>query len=148
MNKKKIKLTIFVILILFIGYYLFFLVTPLIVVGPPSSVYSITNYDSMPHNISVLIFDENNKSVLQNTYVIRPEQNVDFDRQINWHIPIMSEQITWSHGTYPFQFILDNNISKNITIPIWPWQTIGVWLYYQGYYDNEPIPIDIKVSTV
>ena len=148
MNKKKITIVFLILLILFIGYYLFFLVFPIILVGPPMSIYDIRNMDSITHNVSIEIFDSNNNSSYLKTYTIHPDETVEFERQINWFIPITSEYITWSHGTYTFQFTVDNNISKNITTLVRTWQTISVWLYYQGPHDIEAIPIEIKIATV
>jgi len=148
MRKKKVIILIISLLLIFIGYYFFFLVFPLMMVGPPCHVYSIGNYDNITHNITVEILDEKNNSVFLKQYSIQPDQRVDYDRQVRWYIPLSSEYITWSHGTYTFHFTVDNNISKSITTKIWTHQTIGVWLYLQGAYDDEPVPIDIKIATV
>lgn len=146
-GKRKILLVLFIVFLLFIGYYLFFLVFPILFVGPPAQVYDIHNMDSIPHNLSVEIFDSDNNSVHLITYTIQPDKEAEFERQINWYLPVPDEYITWSHGTYTFQFTVDNNISKNITTPVRTWQTISVWLYHKGPHDKEATPIDIMIGT-
>jgi hypothetical protein len=148
MIKKKIKIIFLTLLLFFIGYYLFFLVFPIIFIGPPMSIYDIRNMDSITHNVSVEIFDSNNNSMYLKTYMIQPDRGVEFERQINWFIPIIDEFITWSHGTYTFRFSVDNNFSRDITAPVRTWQTVDVWVYYQGPQDIEVIPIEIKIVTV
>jgi len=135
------------IVILIIGYYFVFLEFPMWLSGPPSSVYSIKNYDDIVHNITVEILDNQNNTVMMQNYTIQPNQTINYDREIRWHMLLPSEHVTWSHGTYTFQFTVDNNISDQLNTRIWSVQTISVWLYYQGYNDEEPTPIEIGIYT-
>lgn len=57
----SIKRIAVILVIGFIGLYLFFNVLPIVFVGP-APLYHIYNADEIPHNITVEIFDEHNAS--------------------------------------------------------------------------------------
>ena len=144
---RRKKIVIIIVLFIFLSGYLFFLILPLVLVGSPTPVYYIRNHDEQIHFISVEILDENNVSVLQENYSLKPEESVRYERQINWHLPIPKYFISWSDGIFTFNFTLDNNISKSITREMYQYETIDVSLYFKGHYDPEPIPIEIQILT-
>ena len=131
-------------------------------------IFNLVIYIDSDRYFTLSVLGENN---LAGQYFLS-DSTTSINESINWNINVQNnmgrtqlvslrlkllnetlnspEMISCKPSTIPEFYELKMVISKdeNITIPIWPWQTIGVWLYYQGYYDNEPIPIDIKVSTV
>lgn len=138
---------IIIILLIILGGYLFFLISPLLLIGFPAPVYHICNHDTQTHFISVKILDENNISILQKNYSLNPGETIRYERQINWYLPIPTCFISWSTGVFTFNFVLDEHISKNITTEIWVYQTIDVFLYPKKYDESKPTPIEIKIAT-
>ncbi len=139
MSRKLIVLIIGIILVC--GYFLY-LTFPLYIIGPPSSVYDIKNFDDEVHFINVVVFDENRNPIYQDMDNLEPNENLELEREVNFIPPIPSNLFTWVDGPYTFYFTIDDSITENITIDPWPYETICVWLYF-----NEE-PIDILISTV
>ena len=144
MSIKRIGI---ILLIIFIGLYLFFAVFPVMMMSP-ASLYYIKNADEATHNIMVEIFDENNLSVFMKNYTLGPEESVSIDRKVNWHLPLTSSFITWSDGVYFFNFTVDNNVSKEYIREVNMFESISVRLYTTDYSSSEIIPIEIKITTL
>jgi hypothetical protein len=139
-----IKRIAVILVVLFIGLYLFFNVLPLWIV-PPASVYHIYNADDIDHFIEVEIFDENNVSVLIRNYTLAPEESVDLDREINWHLPFTNSFVSWNDQTFRFNFTVDGNISKEYVRELSQYECISVRLYSYDYQMDEMIPIEIRI---
>jgi len=144
MSIKKIFIIVFVILL---GLYLFYLYFPLMLVGPVMSVYYIDNNDSIAHDVTVEIFDEHNVSVYKKSYLLGSNKSVDLDREVQWWFPFPSKFITWNDGVYTFNFTVDYNYSKEITLNVTQYETISV-----DVFEMEPpdvfVPIRIRIATV
>ena len=139
MQKKSIVIIICIILAI---VYFLFLTFPLYFIGSPSSVFNIRNNDEESHFVNVNIFDENKNSIFNKIYYLEPNEKVSLNRRISFLPPIPSNLFTWDDGPYTFYFTLDDNIMKDLTLNPWPYETICIWLYYNGE------PIDILISTV
>ena len=142
----SIKRIAVLLVIVFIGLYLFFNVLPIVIVSP-APLYHIYNADEQNHNITVEIFDENNVSVLKKHYMICPEESVDIEREINWHLPFTSSFVTWNDRTYRFNFTVDGNVSKEYIGGANQYECISVSLYTTDYSSSEIIPIKIGLSS-
>lgn len=139
MSRKLIVLIISIILVC--GYFLY-LTFPLYIIGPPSSVYDIKNYDDEVHLINIVVLDESRNPIYHDMVNLEPNEKLELERELNFIPPIPSNLFTWDDGPYNFYFTLDDNITENITIDPWPYETICILLYF-----NEE-PIDIMISTV
>lgn len=144
--KKVILIIITLSIILFL--YLFYLVFPLILVGPPCSLYYIYNNDNKTHNITVEIFNENHISIFEHSYQLGSNESVSYKREIRWHFPFPSMFITWDDGLYTFNFTVDKNVSNQITRDINQYESISVDLYEKNYQSSDIIPIRIRIMTV
>lgn len=87
------------ILILLLGFYVFYVVPGLSPSMEPLR-FSIHNWDESKHDVRVEIFDSNNKTSFNKSYSIEPRRY------------IQSSEITEIRGEYMFKVILDNNITK------------------------------------
>lgn len=137
MSWKRIAL---ILLILFVGYYLFFLVFPLVLVGPPTSLYYLSNHDDVSHNVTVQIFDDSNITVLKKHYILDTNESISLDREIRWYFPTPSTFVTWSDGVYTFNFTVDNVVSEEVTEEIGQYLTVAVRLK-SG--ENETVNLDV-----
>jgi len=144
MSIKKISIVVLVILL---GLYFFYLYFPIMLVGAPGPLYYIRYNDTIPHNLTVEIFDENNISVFMNNYTIKSDTNIRFNRELQWFLPFPSTFVTWYDGMYTFNFTVDNNISNEITIDINQYMTVAVEIK-PSINNEEKVDIEIKIWTV
>jgi len=144
-RKKAILITIIAIILF---AYFFFLLFPLVLVGPPGPLYYIQNEDVIPHNITVEIFDAEHESVFKKSYVLDANEHVKLNREILWYFPFPSTFITWHDGVYTFNFTVDSNISNQITRDINQYESISVDLYDVDHFTSEIKPIRIRIMTV
>ena len=142
-NRLMIGVGITALIILF-GYLFFFLIGPIMLAGPPCPLYYITNDTTENHTIIVEIFDENNMSVLKETYNLSPGKNVRYDRGIGWYPKISWYLITWPDGIYTFYFTLDNKYSEWYTTDVFPTCSLSIKLFYEDHQTNETFPIYVR----
>lgn len=140
-NRMIIAVGIITFIILF-GYLFFFLIGPIMLVGPPCSLYYIFNSTNENHTVIIEIFDENNISMLKETYNLLPDTRVKYDREIGWYPKISWSLITWSDGIYTFYVNLDNNYTEWYTTDVSPFCSVSIALF------RNAIPLDIKVGCV
>ena len=127
--------------------YLFFLVFPLLLVGTPTSLFYIQNEDSISHNVTVEILDEQNTTVFNTSYFLDDNERVYVDREIHWYFPFPSTFITWSDGEFTFCFTVDNNVSDQITRDINQYESVSVDIE-TGKNQSEHVDIIIRILTV
>jgi hypothetical protein len=139
------KRIVIVLCVLFLGIYLFFLVFPLLLVGSPTSVYFVGNEDDNTHNLTVEIFDEQNVSVLKETYVLDANESIFYNREVRWYFPFPSSFVTWSDGLFTFSFTVDNSVTNQITREINQYVTVAVDIEPS---ENDTISIDICIYCV
>jgi len=140
MSIKKIIVILFVILL---GFYLLSLYIPLIIVGPPGPLFYISNEDTISHDVRVEIFDENNVSVFNNTYLLDANNSTRFEREVSWNFPFPSKLVTWDDGMYTFNFTVDNNVANEITSDIDQYMAVSVNIKPIG----SEVVIDIGIWT-
>jgi len=142
---KKIR-KIIIMSIVIIGFYLFFLIFPLILVGPPTPLFIIHNKDSVSHDIIVEIFNDHQDSVFKEKYLMNNNEIIEFERKIQWW-PYPPSFITWSNGKHTFNITVDYKYSKEITRDITQYETIDVEVFAMDY-PKVLIPIRISIVTV
>lgn len=146
-NRLLIGVCITALITLF-GYLFFFLIGPIMLAGSPCPLYYITNNSADNHTIIVEIFDEDNISVLKETYNLSPGKNVRYNREIGWYPKISWYLITWPDGIYTFYFTLDDKYSERYTTGVFPTQSLNIELFYEDHRTNETIPIYISELAV
>jgi len=146
-NILSIKRIIIIFVVFIVGLYLFFLIFPLMLVGPPTSLFVIRNKDSISHEVIIEIFNEKNVSVFKKTFQIDNKQNVNLDRNIRWWLPFPSTFITWSEGMYTFNITVDHIYTKEISRDINQYETIDIEVFSMDY-NKVLIPIRIRIITV
>ena len=134
--------------IILFGYLFFFLIGPIMLIGPPLSLFNIYNNTTEHHMIIIEIFDENNYSVLKEIYNLSSGENVKYDRGIGWYPKISWFLITWPDGIYTFFFTLDNKYVERYTTDISFTCSLSIELFYKDYWTNETFPIYIRESCV
>lgn len=146
-NRLIIRVGITALIILF-GYLFFYLIGPIMLAGPPLSLYDIRNNTAENHTIIIEIFDKNNISVLKETYNLSPGENIGYDREIGWYPKISCYLITWPEGTYTFDITLDNEYLERYTTDVRPTQSLSIELFYEDPWTNEIYPIYIREIAV
>jgi len=142
--RHKILGVAFIALMILFGYLFFFLIGPLILTGPPLPLYYIDNRSSENHTIIVEIFDENNISVLRETYNLLPEEEIQYERGIGWGPKITWYLFTWADGIYTFYLNLDDKYSEWYTMDVFPTSSLDINLFYKDKRTNETFPIYIR----
>jgi len=145
MFRKKAVLITIIVIILF-AYFLF-LVFPLVLVGSPTALFYIQNENSFSHNVSIEIFDEQNVSVFNTSYLLEVNESVHVDREIRWYFPFPSTFVTWSDGVYTFHFTVDNNASNQITRDINQYESISADIE-SSENQSESVDIIIRILAV
>lgn len=143
-RKKTVLLTIIVIILF---AYFFFLIFPFVFVGSPTPLFYIQNEDSLSHNVSVEIFDEQNVSVFKTSYFLEVNESVHVSREVRWYFPFPSHFITWSDGVFTFHFTVDNNVSNQITRNINQYESVSVDIK-SSENQSERFEIIIKILAV
>lgn len=114
-----------------------FVAFPFILIGTPTSLFSIANHDSADHEVTVEIFSPNNESFLREQYTIKPFEYISKEKP-----PLMVFR-TLFKGTengYHVVATLDDNSSASLEIAYHPWNEPIIIIN-----DNE---IDIVELTV
>lgn len=96
----------------------FFVVFPLVLVGTPTSLFTIANHDVVNHEVTVEIFAPNNESFLKEQYTIKPSEYISEEK------PTLMVFRTLFKGTesgYLAVATLDNNSSASLEIAYHPW---------------------------
>jgi len=144
MSIKKIIIMLFVV---FFVLYLISLYIPLLSPTIAVPLFYIENEDNISHDVRVEIFDENNVSVFNQTYILSSNSSLDFDREVSWNFPFPSKLVTWDDGFYTFNFTVDNNSSNEITRDINQYMSVTAIIKPSSNEDDE-IVIDIKIMSV
>jgi hypothetical protein len=97
----------------------FFVVAfPFILVGAPTSLFTIANHDAVDHEVTVEIFTPDNESLLREQYTIKPSEYISEEK------PTLMVFRTLFKGTesgYHVMATLDDNSSASLEIAYHPW---------------------------
>jgi hypothetical protein len=121
-----------VLLIVFRKVVIFTVMTLLFSPGIEPLSFAIYNNDTNSHQITMEIFNSNNRSLFQQTYKINPKERI--------HSP----EITKDKGEYIFKITLDGEIERTFKARVGlGFSQVGILLYYTRYRGNIT-PVDIK----
>ena len=143
MSIKKIIIILFVV---FFGLYILSVYIPLLSPTIAVPLFYIENEDNISHDVRVEIFDENNISVFNQTYILSSNSRVKFDREVSWNFPFPSKLVTWDDGMYTFNFTVDNNSSNEITREIDQYMSVVADIIPSS--NEDEVVIDIKIWSV
>lgn len=131
--KKKLPRIIgMIIIILIAGYFFFFAVFPFMLIGPPTPLYYIYNFDTENHTLTISVIDSNKKTILFRSYNVQPDKGISFDRGFGWYPTMTWTPFTWAEGKYTFIAVLDGNITASHTTNVQITQTIWIEIEFMG----------------
>jgi len=131
-NKKPLRIIGIIVIILAAGYFFFFIVSPFVLIGPPSPLYYIHNFDTQNHTLTICVNDSTNKTILFQSYSIQPDESMSYDRGFGWYPTVTWTPFTWSEGTYTFYVVLDGNIVASHTTNVQYTQSIWIEIGFAG----------------
>lgn len=111
---------------------------PYFIVGAPSGVFSISNFDSKNHSVNIQIFDSNNKLLHNKTYELGhsqqgqwvPEQFIQYPEN-GWK-SVYDKDRLFPKGNYTFKITLDNNAAQTFQEKIDTWRAAGIAIDNNG----------------
>ncbi len=121
-----------IMIIILGGYFIFNVVFPFMLIGPPCSLYYIHNFDTENHTLTISVNDSTNTTILFQSYNIQPDKSIHYDRGFGWYPTITLVPFTWVEGTYTFYVVLDGNTTASHTTNVQYTQTIHIEIEFQG----------------
>lgn len=134
----KFRNKLLIIGLLLIAALFLYITAPFIFKGSTTPIFEIYNHDVKNHEVTVEIFDLNNKSIMRQTYILESESDLSQPRPLSLWLP-------QSKGDYLFKVTMDKRITNTVKINIpnrYTGVTIG--LYSKNYESGENIPILIE----
>jgi hypothetical protein len=124
------------------------IVVPFIFTGSTAPFFVIHNDDIKSHEAVVEVFDQNNKSVINETYSLEPKSDFSQSRPLN-------VKLSWEKKEYIFKVTMDKKIINMTKVEIPNRRTsVYIRLYYKNYEDSphldyeSPDRIPIFIQTV
>lgn len=137
--RKKLIIIGFLLTTVLIFYISLPIITPFIFVGP-APFFTINNHDVKGHEVTVEVFDKNNKLIMNETYSLEPKGSASLSRPF-------SLRFYQEKREYTFKVSMDKQITKTVKTEIPDMYTfVYINLYYQDYESPEIIPIFIVTT--
>lgn len=124
------------------------IIIPFIFTGSTAPFLVIHNHDIKGHETAIEVFDQHNKSVINETYRLEPKSDLLQPRPL-------SLKLSWEKREYTFKVTMDKKITNKIKVEIPNRRTlVDIRLYYKSYGDiphvdyesPEIIPISIETN--
>jgi hypothetical protein len=126
-KKKLLRVIGIIIIVIIVGYLFLFALFPIMLIGgPPTSLYSIYNFDTEHHTITISILDSTNKTILYQSYNVQPDMYISYNRGFGWYPTLTWTPFTWAEGKYTFIAVLDGNFTASHTTNVQITQTISI----------------------
>ena len=132
LKRKLLRIAGICTIIILLVYLNLFVILPAIIMGGPSSLFFISNHGTKNHTIAITIIDSTNKTVLFQSYNIRPDMTIQYERGFGWYPTVTWTPYTWSEGKYTFIAVLDGNITASHTTNVQITQTIWITIEFMG----------------
>jgi hypothetical protein len=111
---------------------------PFILMGPPTPIFVIYNHDVKSHEVTIEILDPDNKSIINETYIIESEGDLSQSRPLGLWLP-------QAKGEYMFKVTMDKKIINAVKIEIQgQYSGAAIRLYSKNFKSGEKIPILIE----
>ncbi|AKJ38368.1 hypothetical protein MCM1_1316 [Methanosarcina barkeri CM1] len=124
------------------------IIIPFIFTGSTAPFFVIHNDDRKSHEAAVEVFDQNNKSVINETYSLEPKSDFSQSRPL-------SLKLSWEKKEYIFKVTMDKKITNMTKVEIPNRRTsVYIRLYYKNHGDiphmdyESPKIIPIFIQTV
>ncbi|MFY1112033.1 MAG: hypothetical protein AB3K77_10185 [Methanosarcinaceae archaeon] len=138
-NTKKRVISGIIILIAALFLYISL---PFIFMGPTAPFFVIHNHDVKSHEVIVEVFDQNNKSIINETYRLEPEDDFSQARPL-------SLQFQREKREYTFKVTMDKKITSAVKMGIPHSHTlVNIRLYSKDYESGEIVPISMEIAEV
>lgn len=106
--------------------------------GSPTPIFEIYNHDIKSHEVIVEVFDPDNKSIINETYILESEGDLSQPRPFSLWLP-------QAKGKYMFKVTIDKQITNAVKIEIQnQYSGAAISLYSKNYESGEKIPILIE----
>ncbi|AKB30150.1 hypothetical protein MSSIT_3431 [Methanosarcina siciliae T4/M] len=130
-----------VILLMLLTIALFFYISlPFMFRGPAAPLFVIHNHDIKGHEVAVEVFDQQNKSIINETYSLESEG--DFSQARPSSLRFHREK-----REYTFKVTMDKQITSTVKMEI-PnnYSLVDIWLYSKDYESGEIVPIFMEIA--
>lgn len=127
-------------IIILIFVFIFYASVPFIFRGPAAPLFVIHNHDVKSHEIVVEVFDQNNKSIINETYSLESESDPSRSRPL-------SLQFHQEKREYTFKVTVDNQITNTTKLEIPNSHAlVDIWLYRKDYESGKIVPISMEIA--
>ncbi|WP_256621766.1 hypothetical protein [Methanolobus chelungpuianus] len=99
---------------------LLYIVFPFVLVGSPTSFFTIWNRDVVSHEVTIQIFDSNDRSLLREQYTVEPDESISKEKPFSM---IFKALFKGTLDDYVVVATLDNNSSTSYKIGYQLWNT-------------------------
>lgn len=108
--------------------------------GPAASFFVIHNHDVKNHEVTVEVFDQQNKSIINETYILESEGDFSQSRPLNLRFHREKRE-------YTFKVNMDNQITNTVKLEIpHSHALVDIRLYSKDYESGEIVPISMDVE--
>ncbi|MDY9926836.1 hypothetical protein [Methanosarcina sp.] len=138
-NSKKPVLSGIIILITILVLYISL---PFMFRGPAAPLFIIHNHDVNGHEVAVEVFDQHNKSIINESYSLESEGDFSQARPL-------SLRFHREKRDYTFKVTMDKQITNAVKMEIPHSHTlVDIWLYGKDYKSGEIVPIFMEIAEV
>jgi len=123
MVSRKI-LVIFVVLLLVVVSYPFW--SLFFIVGAPTPLFSVSNYDNVSHTIAVEIIGPDNTSIFNDSRNLDPDEHWSHPKPLYM---VSRSYFAWGEDRYTVYATMDYNVTRNMTINYHLWNNPRIKIY-------------------
>lgn len=137
--RKKLIIIGFLLITVLIYYISLPILIPFIFIGS-APFFIISNHDVKGHEVTVEVFDQKNKLIMNETYCLEPKGDASMSRPF-------SLKYYQEKREYTFKVSIDKQITKIVKTEIPDmYNFVYIMLYYKDYESPETIPIFMVVT--
>lgn len=101
---------------------------------------AVHNHDIIEHEVSVEVFNSDNKSIMQEFFKLAPESYIVSQRPLRMSLPL-------TEGEYQFMVTVDNETTKTALLEVsHPYDKVVIRLYEEDVISKEITPISMHVA--
>lgn len=106
--------------------------------GSPTPIFEIYNHDIKSHEVIVEVFNPDDKSIINETYILESQGDLSQPRPLSLWLP-------QAKGEYTFKVTVDKQTTNAVNIKIQnQYSGAAISLYSKNYESGEKIPILIE----
>jgi hypothetical protein len=96
------------------------------IAGPPTPLFSVSNYDNVSHTVGVEIIGPDNTSIFNDSRTLAPDEHWSHPKP-QYMLP--KSVFSWGEERCIVSATLDNTTTKNMTIYYHPWNNPHIKVY-------------------